>query len=92
VSDQKPRLEWRRLLEALRTEMERQGVIPKELAARLGCTVANVYQLFNVKSGLRFSTVERIAGALGLKLEIRLIRERGNPPDESEGAKNLLRF
>jgi transcriptional regulator with XRE-family HTH domain len=80
VSDQKPKPEWRQLLEVLRIEMERQGVTPKELAARLGCTVANVYQLFNVKSGLRFSTVERISGALGLKLEIRLIREGEKTP------------
>lgn len=78
--DQKPKLEWRQLLEILRIEMERQDVTPKELAARLGCTLQNVHQLFRAKSALRFSTVDRIAGALGLRLEIRLARESERTP------------
>jgi transcriptional regulator with XRE-family HTH domain len=62
-----------KLLKDIRAEMERQGVTQKELANRLGCTAPNVRQLLYSNPGLRISTAERLANALGFDLDVRLV-------------------
>jgi transcriptional regulator with XRE-family HTH domain len=62
-----------KLLKDIRAEMERQGVTQKELAKRLGCTAPNVRQLLYSNPGLRISTAERLANALGFDLDVRLV-------------------
>ena len=66
--------------------MTRQGVDRYELAARLGCTPENVYQLLHSNPGLRLFTAERLAEALGLRLEIRLVARE--PASEATTTEN----
>lgn len=62
-----------KLLKDIRAEMERQGVTQKELAALLGCAASNVGQILYSNPGLRLSTAERLARALGFDLDVRLV-------------------
>jgi transcriptional regulator with XRE-family HTH domain len=60
-------------VERLRAEMKRQGLSVQELASRLGCTPPNVRQILAPGTSMRISTAERLAGALGFVLELRLV-------------------
>lgn len=71
------------LVRALKDEMDRQGLSQRDLARQLGCTVENVSQILDVRRpGMRISTAERLAQALGCQLVLQLAPGRRIPePD-----------
>lgn len=62
------------LIEDFKAEMARQGVTQAELARRLGCTIENVAQHLakHKTKTMLIVTAERLAAALGLRLEMTL--------------------
>ena len=64
------------LVHAIESEMARQGISQRDLARRLGCTQENIAQMLDdQRSGMRLSTAERLAQALGRRLFLALIPE-----------------
>jgi hypothetical protein len=60
-------------IESLKAAMDEQEIDPEVLADRLGCTPQNVYQHLDFGRDMRISTAEKLAGALGMRLEVRLV-------------------
>ncbi|HET8568196.1 MAG TPA: helix-turn-helix transcriptional regulator [Candidatus Limnocylindria bacterium] len=63
----------RELLRGLAAERERSGVSQTEIAAKMGTSQSAVARLERGESDARFSTVERLATALGKRVEYRLV-------------------
>jgi len=56
--------------------MAELGINRSQLAKRLGITHANVDSFLSLKKGLTVRTIEKVAAAIGGRLEIRFIRNR----------------
>ena len=79
------------LVHAIQSEMAHQWISRRILAKRLGCTQENIAQMLDdQRSGMRLSTAERLAQALGRRLFLALIPESSSettftfPPDVAE--------
>ena len=79
------------LVHAIHSEMASQGISRRILARRLECTQENIAQMLDGRrSGMRLSTAEKLASALGRRLLLALIPESSLettftfPPDVAE--------
>jgi DNA-binding phage protein len=65
------------LADALQKAMKKQKVTPAEMARRMGTSRPTVYRLLDpAERGATLDTLERASRALGLDLEIKLVRGR----------------
>ena len=63
------------LADSLRMAMKAQKVTPSEMARRMGTSRPTIYRLLDpAERGATLDTLERASRALGLDLEIRLVR------------------
>ena len=78
TSTQKPDLSWAtRMGDLLRDEMERQGLSRAELARQAGLHIRSL-QRWTRGECLTVTALERVCGALGLDVEVRLVpRDQG---------------
>jgi hypothetical protein len=67
------------LIAALKDEMDIQGLTVFDLARRLDCTPQNVVQHLSGAKTMLITTAEKIAGALGMRVEIKLAPKSASP-------------
>ena len=71
-----PRLagtDGRQLAAALKSARQAQGLVQMELAGKIGTTKSAISRLEHGRGDLRLSTLRKLAAALGLRIEIKLI-------------------
>jgi transcriptional regulator with XRE-family HTH domain len=62
---------------ALSEELERQGLTKAALAGRLGRTRGDITQIFSGGRNLTLRTLAEVADALGCKVQLALVPQRG---------------
>lgn len=72
-------LERRRLLRDLAAQRDRLGLSQTTVAARMGTSQSAVARLEAGEIDARFSTVERYAAALGVRVQWQIVTDRANP-------------
>ena len=78
-------LERRRLLRELAAQRDKRGLSQTTVAARMGTSQSAVARLEAGEIDARFSTVERYAAALGVRVKWQIVTDRANPLAQSAG-------
>jgi DNA-binding Xre family transcriptional regulator len=64
-------------------EMDKRHITEADLARARGCSLENIVQIFNGRTGLRFDTAEKLCRSIGLRIVLDL-KEEPRPELEHE--------
>jgi methylphosphotriester-DNA--protein-cysteine methyltransferase len=64
-------------------EMDKRHIREVDLARACGCSLENIVQIFNGRTGLRFDTAEKLCRSIGLRIVLSL-KEEPRPDLEHE--------
>lgn len=78
-------IERRRLLRDLAAQRDKRGLSQTTVAARMGTSQSAVARLEAGEIDARFSTVERYAAALGVRVKWQIVTEGASRPAQTAG-------